>query len=45
MIFLKYKLMLEVLLIELRIIFSSIIKNNEVNDFRYILVVWKKIII
>lgn len=39
MIFLKYKLMLEVLLIELRIIFSSIIKNNEVNDFRYILVV------
>lgn len=31
--------MLEVLLIELRIIFSSIIKNNEVNDFRYILVV------
>lgn len=42
MIFLKYKLMLEVLLIELRIIFSSIIKNNEVNDFRYILVVWKK---
>lgn len=40
MIFLKYKLMLEVLLIELRIIFSSIIKNNEVNDFRYILVVY-----
>lgn len=39
MIYLKYKLMLEVLLIELRIIFSSIIKNNEVNDFRYILVV------